>query len=72
MEFYDKFVDKFQYMLEESSCKQDEGLIINCNFQEKMCLEIWSCYYQAAIAFITVMTMSLLESSTYGMVPWNF
>ena len=66
------FVNKFQYMLEESSCKQEEGLIINYSFQEKMCLEIWCCYYHALIAAIAVMTMSLLESSTYGMVPWNF
>ena len=32
-----KFVDRFQYMSEESSSQQEEGLIIDYSFQEKMC-----------------------------------
>ena len=32
------FVDKF--MSEESSCQQEEGIIIKYGFQDEMCLEI--------------------------------
>ena len=30
------FMDKFQYMSKKSSCQQEEGLIINYSFKEKM------------------------------------
>ena len=53
------FVDKVQYMSEESSCQQEEPLIISYSFQGKMCQE----YYAV------LLTMSLLESSSDGMVP---
>ena len=52
------FVDKFKYMLEEASCPQEEGQIINYGFQGKMCREMWC----------RILTMSLLESPSYGMV----
>ena len=53
------FVDKVQYMSEESSCQQEEPLTINYSFQGKMCQE----YYAV------LLTMSLLESSSNGIVP---
>ena len=37
------FMDKFQYMSEKSSCQQEEGLIINYSFKEKMSRRIWCC-----------------------------
>ena len=46
------FVDKVQYMSEESSCQQEEPLMINYSFQGKMCqeyytiiLSCWPCRY---------------------------
>ena len=33
------FVDSVQYMSEESSCQQEEALIIDYSFQGKMCRE---------------------------------
>ena len=44
-------------MSEESSCQQEEALIINYSFQGKMCRE-----YDAVF-----LAMSLLESSSDGM-----
>ena len=45
------FVNKVQYMSEESSCQQEEPLITNYSFQGKMCqecyamLSCWPCRY---------------------------
>ena len=36
MEFYDKFVDRFQDLPKESYCQQGKGLIVTYSIQKKM------------------------------------
>ena len=45
------FMDKFQYMLEESSCQQEAGLKNNYSFQEKMFRGIWWCLVEDVITW---------------------
>ena len=53
------YVIRFQYMSEEAFCQQEKSLIINYNLKEKM-------WWRTNVVSLT---MSLFESSFYGMVP---